>query len=80
MAHATEVIQLQSQLQASGWVSLEEFYKSPTRVCFIKYKGLIKPARLTGNPQSYKFKYLDTDSVWMSECISAVMPITPPTE
>ena len=79
-----QVMGLNSELsqlrEENEWISVEEFKKEPTAHCWIKYKGSIKLAHYgVYNTEIFKFSQYDNGN-YMTECIAAVMPITPPQE
>jgi len=62
-----------------GWVSVEEFIKTPSRYCWILYKNKIHWASYSYcGGQRVFFHDGNTTSCYMTECISAVMPINEP--
>jgi hypothetical protein len=58
---------------ASKWISLDEFNKSPTKLCWIIYKDKVHLSRYFNG----RFNFYG-EGVFMTECVSSLMPITPP--
>lgn len=77
-AIAKEIIEL---VRGSEWVSVEEFQQEPNEgECFILYKGRVVFAYHDHRERFMFGKY--SNNCYMTECISAVMPIvipSPPT-
>jgi len=77
LEHIEQLEQRNKELeQANEWISVEVFKKSPSKICWIKYKGAVKIAYY--NKENDWFTFEDSHHCYMTECISGVSPIEAP--
>jgi hypothetical protein len=75
--HEETIKMLTEDIDKHRWISVEEFEKNPTQLCWIKYKGKVLPC-ITASMGYVAYQFLTGSGRYMTEYITAVMPITKP--